>query len=187
MVAEDPATKDVLPVRFSADFCWRCAVSLLLLFRLYQLVVYFFVCFRGTFRYVLLLRFVSFIFAHLRFPFSYSIYKSAVFRPSLSLGTMERNEARKRTTPYKEYGSSTGRHGGAVTTPLFGENLASHQKYLTNETSPRHYTVDPMLFASGNPFKCHEEVLYLQPLIPPKRFDIFSPLTGGCSEGLGAF
>ena len=29
--------------------------------------------------------------------------------------------------------------------------------------------------------------LYLQPLIPPKRFDIFSPLTVGCSEGLGAF
>ena len=27
---------------------------------------------------------------------------------------------------------------------------------------------------------------YLQPMIP-KRFDIFSPLTGGCSEGLGAF
>ena len=22
-------------------------------------------------------------------------------------------------------------------------------------------------------------------LIPPKRFDIFSPITGGCSEGLG--
>ena len=52
---------------------------------------------------------------------------------------------------------------------------------------PRHYTVDPMLFPSGNPLKCHEEVLYLQPLIPPKRFDIFSSLTGGCSEGLGAF
>ena len=50
-----------------------------------------------------------------------------------------------------------------------------------------YYTVDPMLFPSGNPFKCHEEVLYLQPLIPPKRFDIFSSLTGGCSEGLGAF
>ena len=29
------------------------------------------------------------------------------------------------------------------------------------------YTVDPMLSASGNLFKCHEEVLYLQPLIPP--------------------
>ena len=28
---------------------------------------------------------------------------------------------------------------------------------------------------------------YLQPLIPPKRFDIFSPITGGCSEGLGVF
>ena len=44
-----------------------------------------------------------------------------------------------------------------------------------------------MLLPSGNPFKCHEEVLYFQLLIPPKRFDIFSPLTGGCSEGLGAF
>ena len=31
------------------------------------------------------------------------------------------------------------------------------------------YTVDPMVSPSGNPFKCHEEVLYLQPLIPPKR------------------
>ena len=36
-------------------------------------------------------------------------------------------------------------------------------------------------------FKWHEEVLYLQPSIPPRRFDIFSSLTGGCSEGLGAF
>ena len=52
-----------------------------------------------------------------------------------------------------------------------------------------HYTVDPMLLPSGNPFKRHEEVSYLQPLIPPKRrFDIFYPLTGGgCSEGLGGF
>ena len=46
---------------------------------------------------------------------------------------------------------------------------------------------DPMLFPSGNPFKCYEEVLSLQPLIAPKCFDIFPPLTGGCSEGLGAF
>ena len=37
------------------------------------------------------------------------------------------------------------------------------------------YTVDPILFPSGNLFKCHEEVLYLQSLIPPtKHFDIFS-------------
>ena len=62
-------------------------------------------------------------------------------------------------------------------------------QYNERWASPRHYTVDPpMLSPSGNPFKCHEEVLYLQPLIPPKRFDNFSPLTGGCSEGLlGAF
>ena len=44
-----------------------------------------------------------------------------------------------------------------------------------------------LIFPSLNPFKCHEAVLYLQPFIPPKRFDIFSPLTGGYSEGLGAF
>ena len=45
---------------------------------------------------------------------------------------------------------------------------------------------DPMLLPSENPFTCHEEVLSLQPIIPPKRFDIF-PLTGGCSEGLDDF
>ena len=45
-----------------------------------------------------------------------------------------------------------------------------------------------MLLPSGNPFKCHhEEVLCLQPMIPPKHVDIFFPLTGGCSEGLDAF
>ena len=33
-----------------------------------------------------------------------------------------------------------------------------------------------MLSASRNLFECHEEVLYLQPLIPPKRFDMFSPI-----------
>ena len=32
----------------------------------------------------------------------------------------------------------------------------------------------------------HEEVSSLQPIIPPKPFDIF-PLTGGRSEGLDAF
>ena len=38
----------------------------------------------------------------------------------------------------------------------------------------------------GNPIECHEEVLPLQAMIPPtgKRFDMFSPLLGGCSEGL---
>ena len=33
-----------------------------------------------------------------------------------------------------------------------------------------------MLLPSGNPFNCHEEVLYLQSMIPPKRFDIFPRL-----------
>ena len=35
--------------------------------------------------------------------------------------------------------------------------------------------LDPMLFPSENPTKCHEEVLSLQPKIPPKRFGIFPP------------
>ena len=50
--------------------------------------------------------------------------------------------------------------------------------------SPRYNTVDPMLLPSRNLFKCHEDVLYLQPMIPPKRFDIFFPLTEECSGGL---
>ena len=72
--------------------------------------------------------------------------------------------------------------------------------------SPRQYTADPMLLPSGNPFKCHEEVLSFQPMILPKRFDISPPDWGmlrrsrcvqiflqtvdnfspesGCSEGL---
>ena len=40
--------------------------------------------------------------------------------------------------------------------------------------SPRGHIVDPMLLPLGNPFKFHEEVLYLQPMIPPKCFDIQS-------------
>ena len=40
-----------------------------------------------------------------------------------------------------------------------------------------------LLPSSGNPFKRHEEVSYLQPMI---RFDI-PPLIEGCSEGLDAF
>ena len=38
-----------------------------------------------------------------------------------------------------------------------------------------------MLLPSGNPFKYHEEVLSLQPMFPPKRFD------KGMLEGLDAF
>ena len=68
--------------------------------------------------------------------------------------------------------------------PCMAINVNAVQ-YNERWASPRHHTVDPMLSASGNLFKCHEEVLYLQPLIPPKRFDIFPPITGGCSEGLG--
>ena len=43
-----------------------------------------------------------------------------------------------------------------------------------------------MLLPSGNPFKCHEEVFYLQAMIPPKRLDVFLP-DWGYSEGLTAF
>ena len=31
---------------------------------------------------------------------------------------------------------------------------------------PPHYTVDPMLLPLGNPFKCHEDILSSQPMIP---------------------
>ena len=39
-----------------------------------------------------------------------------------------------------------------------------------------------MLLPSGNPFKCHKEVLYFQLLIPPKRFDIFPPRLGDAQK-----
>ena len=42
-------------------------------------------------------------------------------------------------------------------------------------------------FHRGTRLNAMKKFLYLQPLIPPKRFDTFPPLTGGCSEGLGAF
>ena len=63
----------------------------------------------------------------------------------------------------------------------YSEGLAAFRFFLNNNhSSPRHDTVDPMLLPLGNPIKCHEEVLSLQPVILPKRFDIFFPLTGGC-------
>ena len=55
-----------------------------------------------------------------------------------------------------------------------------------NVRKQQHYTVNPMLLPSGNLFKCREEVLYLHPMIPPKRFDIF-PLTGGCLDAFRFF
>ena len=35
--------------------------------------------------------------------------------------------------------------------------------------------VDPMLLSLGNQIKCHEEVLSLQPMIPPESFENFPP------------
>ena len=40
---------------------------------------------------------------------------------------------------------------------------------------------------SGNPFKCPEHVLSSQPMILPKRFDIFPPDWGMLRRGLDAF
>ena len=39
-----------------------------------------------------------------------------------------------------------------------------------------------MLLPSGNPIKCHEEVSPLQPMVPPKRFDVFSPCLGDAQK-----
>ena len=49
---------------------------------------------------------------------------------------------------------------------------------LHGDFSHRQYTVDRMLLPEGNPFKCHEEVLSLKPMIPRKRFDISPPVCG---------
>ena len=39
-----------------------------------------------------------------------------------------------------------------------------------------------MLLPSENPFKCQENVWYLRPMIPPKRFDTFPPDWGMLSK-----
>ena len=44
------------------------------------------------------------------------------------------------------------------------------------------FIVDPMLLPLGNPIECHEEVLYLQPMVPPKRFDIPFPSLGDAQK-----
>ena len=55
------------------------------------------------------------------------------------------------------------------------EGLDAFRFFFERWASPRHDTVDPMLLPLENPVKCHEDVLSLQPTIPPKRFDIFPP------------
>ena len=39
-----------------------------------------------------------------------------------------------------------------------------------------------MLLPLGSPFKYHEEILYLPPMIPPKHFDIFPPGWGDAQK-----
>ena len=63
-----------------------------------------------------------------------------------------------------------------------GAKTKLHQEYPhTKKNGSRRKLVflceseHPVLVPTGNPLEYHEEVLYLQPLIPPKRFDI-SPL-----------
>ena len=56
----------------------------------------------------------------------------------------------------------------------------SHTHYWYEMGMLKVPTADPiMLLPSGNPFKCHDKVLFLQPMIPPKRLNIFLPSDGG--------
>ena len=49
--------------------------------------------------------------------------------------------------------------------------------------SPRHYTVDPMLSASGNLFKCHEEFYFI--FLPVVLVFLYSIPEGFCLSGGG--
>ena len=71
--------------------------------------------------------------------------------------------------------------------PLFSHFL-NYPPYVckpSKNCNPAALTVDPMLLPLGNPFKCHVRGLYLQSMIPTKRFDIFPDW--GMPEGLDAF
>ena len=61
-----------------------------------------------------------------------------------------------------------------------------HRSKSEAESQTKYTIIYRSTNASKTKLEDHEEVLYLQPLSSPKRFDISPPLTGGCSEGLGA-
>ena len=81
--------------------------------------------------------------------------------------------------------------GGYKFAPLVASQQGranQHKPACFGLSSP--WSVDPMLRPSGNPYKYHDDVLFLQPMIPPKRFDISPPLCGmllRLTEGLDAF
>ena len=55
-------------------------------------------------------------------------------------------------------------------------------KCAVQRVSTGHYTVDPLLLLLGDQIKCHEEVLSLQAMFPPKRFDNFSLCLGDAQK-----
>ena len=87
-------------------------------------------------------------------------------------------------------------YGGVKFQPFWSQDRKTSSRKGKTYTNPRillrvlYYTVDAryihyvLVYCCNT--KCHEEVLYWQPMILPKCFDIF-PLTGEFSEGLGAF
>ena len=60
-----------------------------------------------------------------------------------------------------------------------GQQYDVGEKKTQEKQKQRQYSTPSSIVLSG----CGRTI-YFQLLIPPKRFDIFSP-TGGCSEGLG--
>ena len=54
--------------------------------------------------------------------------------------------------------------------------------YFCTSLAPSNVIPSDSLFNSAPSFTIAQQ----QPTFPPKRFDIFFPLTGGCSEGIGA-
>ena len=78
---------------------------------------------------------------------------------------------------------------GNIHFPCSADHEQDWQPYPVDPYSAIYYviTMHTYIPSGKNPFKCHEEVLFLQPMIPPRRFDIFFTCCVGCSEGLDAF
>ena len=74
---------------------------------------------------------------------------------------------------------------GLFLVSLHGDKYQCYSKTV-GFSSVLYYSVDPMRPTLENSFNTMKIFLSLQPMFPPKPFDIFS-FEIGCSEGLDAF
>ena len=119
-----------------------------------------------------------------------TIQYSTVQYSTLQHGIIQYNTARYNTVHYSTVQYSTLQHGTIqYTTARIQYTTARYNTvhYSTVQYSTLQHVYSTLQHGTIQYRTLQYPTLYLQPMIPPKRFDMFSPITGGRSEGLGAF